>query len=87
VLAAVELAGAPAPKSRSAAEREIKEAVKAVAAALGNTPAVCRASYIDPRLFERFREGSTIELDPLRNGALTQKGRGRIERAVLALVS
>ena len=87
VLAAVELAAAPAPKSRSAAEREIKAAVKAVAAALGNTPAVCRASYIDPRVFERFREGCTVEVPALRNGALTQAARGRIERAVLDLVS
>jgi DNA topoisomerase I len=87
VLAAVELAGASVPKSRSGAEREIKSAVKAVAEALGNTPAVCRASYIDPRLLERFREGSTIEVAPLRGGALSQTARARIERAVLALIA
>jgi DNA topoisomerase-1 len=87
VLAAVELAAAPPAKSRGAAEREIKAAVKAVAAALGNTPAVCRASYIDPRVFERFREGRTIEVPALRNGALTQAARGKIERAVLDLIS
>jgi DNA topoisomerase I len=87
VLAAVELAAAPAPRSPSATEREIKTAVKAVAAALGNTPAVCRASYIDPRVFERFREGCTLEAPPLRNGTLTQAARGRIERAVLDLIS
>ena len=28
---------------------------------LGNTPAVARASYIDPRVFDRFRDGYTIE--------------------------
>ena len=27
---------------------------------LGNTPAVCRASYIDPRVFDRFDGGVTI---------------------------
>ncbi len=31
-----------------------------VAHYLGNTPAVCRASYIDPRVFDRFRSGWTI---------------------------
>jgi phosphoglycolate phosphatase-like HAD superfamily hydrolase len=31
-----------------------------VARYVGNTPAVCRASYIDPRVFDRFREGLTI---------------------------
>jgi DNA topoisomerase-1 len=25
---------------------------------LGNTPAVCRASYIDPRVIERYEHGS-----------------------------
>jgi DNA topoisomerase IB len=32
-------------------------AVKEVAAQLGNTPAVCRASYIHPRVFEGWRDG------------------------------
>ena len=50
VLAAVELAGEPSRRSsKAAAERAIRAAVKRVAEALGNTPAVCRRSYIDPR--------------------------------------
>jgi DNA topoisomerase IB len=32
--------------------------VKAVAAVLGNTPAVCRSSYIHPQVFEGWRDGS-----------------------------
>jgi DNA topoisomerase IB len=35
--------------------------VEKVAAHLGNTPAVSRSSYIDPRVVERFEEGETIE--------------------------
>jgi DNA topoisomerase IB len=42
--------------------RVVTAVVKEVAAVLGNTPAVCRASYIDPRVIERFLEGETIEL-------------------------
>ena len=34
--------------------------MKEVAAELGNTPAVARASYIDPRLLDRYEEGVTI---------------------------
>jgi DNA topoisomerase IB len=60
VLAAVELAGEPEPGSEAAAKRSIKTAVGRVAEALGNTPAVCRRSYVDPRVIERFREGETI---------------------------
>jgi len=83
VLAAVELAAAPRPRSRAGAEREIKQAVKRVAEVLGNTPAVCRSSYIDPCVLDRFRDGKTIEVP---SGRLTQRARGRIERAVLELV-
>jgi DNA topoisomerase IB len=64
VLAAAELAAAEPPGSKSGAERAIREAVKRVAERLGNTPAVCRRSYIDPIVFDRFRAGETIEPPP-----------------------
>ena len=87
VLAAAALAGEPKPKSEAAAKRTIAAAVKSVAAALGNTPAVCRRSYVDPRVFDRYRDGVTIELGLSRGGELSQRRRARIERAVLDLVS
>ena len=86
VLAALALAGEPRPRSRTAAKRTIVTAVKDVAEALGNTPAVCRRSYIDPRVFDRYRDGVTI--DPVRTrGEMTPRVRTRIERSVLELVS
>jgi DNA topoisomerase IB len=87
VLAAAALAGAPKPKSDAAAKRTIVAAVESVAMALGNTPAVCRRSYIDPRVFDRYRDGVTIEVGLSRNGELTARRRAKIERAVLELVS
>jgi len=62
VLAAVALAvsGPAAQKSKTARKRAINRAVKEVAGYLGNTPAVARASYIDPRVFDRFEGGLTI---------------------------
>ena len=48
------------PSSKSARNRAKTRAVKEVARYLGNTPAVCRASYIDPRVFDRFDGGLTI---------------------------
>jgi DNA topoisomerase I len=61
VLAAVALAVAGmASTSKSARTRAKSRAVKEVARYLGNTPAVCRASYIDPRVFDRFDGGLTI---------------------------
>ena len=67
VLAAVELARLGPPGSKRAGERAIKEAVGVVAERLGNTPAVCRRSYVDPRLLDRFREGATIDLPERRS--------------------
>jgi DNA topoisomerase I len=62
VLAAVALAvsGNAANGSASARGRAKARAVKETARYLGNTPAVCRASYIDPRVFDRFDGGLTI---------------------------
>jgi DNA topoisomerase-1 len=40
---------------RAAREREVKQAIKTVATYLGNRPAVCRASYVDPRVIDRFQ--------------------------------
>jgi DNA topoisomerase-1 len=60
LLAAVAVASGPMPRSMTARKRAVVAAVKTVAGYLGNTPAVCRASYIDPRVFDRFQAGVTI---------------------------
>jgi DNA topoisomerase-1 len=88
VLAAVALAGAGDARGRATREREVKQAVETVAAYLGNTPAVCRASYVDPRIIDRFQAGVTIsaaigEGDPDLGRA---RVRARVERAVLELL-
>lgn len=61
-LAAIALAvsGPVAGGSKWRRKRAIRRAVEEVARHLGNTPAVCRASYIDPRVFDRFDGGLTI---------------------------
>jgi DNA topoisomerase-1 len=87
VLAAVELSGEERPRSQAAAKRAIKRAVDRVSDALGNTPAVCRASYIDPRVLDRYRDGVTIQPPSSANGRMTTKQRLKIEREVIDLVS
>jgi DNA topoisomerase I len=53
------LAATPVPEDAS--QRDInaveRQVVDAVAAMLGNTPAVCRRSYIDPRVFDGWQDG------------------------------
>ncbi len=48
--------------SEAAAKRATAQAVKAVARRLGNTPAVCRRSYIHPDVLESYRDGSLASL-------------------------
>src|SRR5206468_4132819 len=90
VLAALALAvSGRAAGSKTARERAISRAVSEVAHYLGNTPAVCRASYIDPRVFDRYRDGITIggALDRLGDVDLGEPAtRGAVEEAVLDLL-
>ncbi len=95
VLAAVALAARDGLVSRTARERAVSAAVKVVAAYLGNTPAVCRSSYVDPRVIDLYRAGTTIagaiERIPHATNSdgpdLSRVGvRRRIESAVLELL-
>ena len=90
VLAAVGLAVSPVPRSSvSSRKRAVARVVKEVSQYLGNTPAVCRASYIDPRVIERYQRGDTIA-DALDQLGETESGslaiQGPIEEAVLNLL-
>ncbi|GAA3474526.1 DNA topoisomerase IB [Nonomuraea roseola] len=51
----------------------VSEVMREVAEYLGNTPAVARASYVDPRVIEAFEQGRTI-------------GQGDPEKAVIELI-
>jgi DNA topoisomerase-1 len=57
---------------------------------LGNTPTVCRSSYIDPRVIDRYLAGDTIPAMRRRPGSdahpIAARDRRRIERSVLALL-
>jgi DNA topoisomerase I len=91
VMAAVGLAAdALTPTSTSSRKRAINQAVRAVAELLGNTPAVARRAYIDPRVFDRYQSGWTIagELERLPSLDPTDdRVRARIEAAVLDLLA
>ncbi len=92
VLAAVALAVIPeaARDTAAARRRQAARAVREVSHYLGNTPAVCRASYIDPRVFELFEQGRTVAPALTRLGEHGDFGRpatqGAVEAAVLDLL-
>jgi DNA topoisomerase-1 len=88
VMAAVALAVAgPAAGTKTGRKRAITRAVKEVAYYLGNTPAVARASYIDPRVFDRYRDGVVIAVHDLDHDPEGTAIQGEVEEAVLDLIT
>jgi len=91
VLAAVGVAvSGHAAASATARKRAISRTVEEVAHYLGNTPAVCRASYIDPRVFDHYAAGVTVAdaLDGLGDVDFGEPAtQGAVEAAVIDLLS
>jgi DNA topoisomerase IB len=92
VLAAIALAvSGEVAGTKTGRDRAINRAVKEVSHYLGNTPAVARASYIDPRVFDAYRAGLIIRpaleaaADTAAPGELPMHHRA-IEDAVLDLL-
>ncbi len=52
------LCGLPRPEDDRAAKKDVDLCIKAVAGLLGNTPAVCRASYVSPAVLDAYRAGT-----------------------------
>jgi DNA topoisomerase-1 len=92
VLAAVALSvSGQVASSATGRKHAITRAIKEVAHYLGNTPAVCRASYIDPRVFDAYRAGLVIG-KPLHEAADGDRGElpihhRKVEEAVLDLIN
>ena len=65
--AATILAEIGAPASATEGKRNVALAMRIVASELGNTPAICRASYVHPMVVARYLDAAeTIELPKLR---------------------
>lgn len=60
VLASAVLANAERADSVSERKKAVTECVKHVASHLGNTPAICRASYIDPRIISTYLNSDSL---------------------------
>jgi len=92
LLAAVALAQGAAsgiPTSQRRRARAINAALDEVAEHLGNTRAVARASYVDPRVLEHYAEGRTILAAVRRAGTydlVDEDVRIRLERALLRML-
>jgi DNA topoisomerase IB len=92
VLASVALAvSGEVAATKTGRKRAITRAIKEVSHYLGNTPAVCRASYIDPRVFDAYRAGLVIRpaLEHAADGAPGELPihHRAVEEAVLDLIN
>jgi DNA topoisomerase-1 len=61
LLAAIAFAEHEPPVDEADGKRIVAAVIRQVAERLGNTPAVCRASYVSPAVIEQYLEGRTIE--------------------------
>ncbi|HEV7642847.1 MAG TPA: hypothetical protein VGO50_02795 [Pyrinomonadaceae bacterium] len=61
LLAAIALAEMGKADDEQELKKNIVKAVKTVAEQLGNTPAVCRGSYIHPAILKKYENGVTID--------------------------
>lgn len=88
VLAAVSLAATTEPGDTAASRRRaVRAAVAEVADYLGNTPAIAKGSYIDPRVLDRYEDGVTIATTLRRRHRDDEARQAAIERAVARLVA
>lgn len=87
VLAAAALAESPEPGETVASrKRAVSGAMKEVASFLGNTPALARSAYVDPRVIEAYQDGRTIAATTRRTFDNADERQAALERATLRLL-
>jgi DNA topoisomerase I len=89
VLAAVALADPKEPgDTKASRKRAIRQAMVEVSTYLGNTPAIAKASYVDPRVVDLYEDGVTIEKEVVQEQhATTEERQDAIEQAVLKMLA
>nr|WP_202897025.1 hypothetical protein [Actinopolymorpha pittospori] len=90
VLAAVGLAVSTTARTPTQRRQAVARAMREVSGYLGNTPAVAKSSYVDPRIVDRYLAGDAI-VDSLPTlGKDTATGHmateGPVEKAVIAIL-
>ena len=89
LIAAVKLAELGPAADQKAADKNVLEAVDAVAERLGNTPDIARASYISPRVIDHYLEGSMVAYHAQRLDEVIAAEQGDLtdgEKALLELL-
>ena len=88
VLAAAALAATDEPgDTKASRQRAVRKAMVEVSSYLGNTPAIAKASYVDPRVVDQYEGGTTIADAVRREYATVEERQEGLERAVLELLA
>jgi DNA topoisomerase IB len=87
VLHAEDGRSAKRPPSRTARKRAVRQAIVGASELLGNTPTVCRSSYVDPRVIDLYESDVTIAPTLQKLPADEDAARDELDRAVVALLS
>jgi DNA topoisomerase-1 len=74
-------------RSKTAKAKRVREAVVGASELLGNTPTVCRSSYVDPRVIDLYEGGTTIAPALADLSADPDEARDQVDAAVIALLS
>lgn len=88
VLAAASLAATAEPGTSAASrKRAVLAALVEVSEYLGNTPAIARSSYVDPRVLDLYEDGTTIPSSVVtRECSSADEKQRAVERAVLRML-
>jgi DNA topoisomerase IB len=73
-------------ETQASRKRAVSRAMKEVAEFLGNTPALARSAYVDPRVIEAYESGRTIANAARRSFKTTDERQAALERATLTLL-
>lgn len=85
--AATVLADLGAAPTENARKKNVVTTVRVVAAELGNTPAICRKSYVHPTILTRYlKSGTTISLPRTRGARTSRVNHTPEERALIAFL-
>jgi DNA topoisomerase IB len=73
--------------SKTAKAKRVRAAVVGASELLGNTPTVCRSSYVDPRVIDLYEGGTTIAPALAELPRDPDEARDHLDAAVIALLS
>ena len=73
--------------TKASRQRAIRKAMVEVSEYLGNTPAIAKSSYVDPRVVDLYEGGTTIAAAVQRSYPSPEERQAALEQAVLTMLT